>query len=291
MMLKPTISVVVPTFNRAHLIARTIASVERQSRLPVEVIIVDDCSTDNTAEVVGGISCPIPVIYERLKRNGGGGVARNAGIRLAKGDYVAFLDSDDEWEFEHLETLAQQAFLKEGNFVVASSALVSETERVFPTGRFLQSLSMAEKLHFVLTGNLAFQTSTLLMPRSTALQFMFDGRLRRHQDWDLIFRMIRQQVNLTLLPNPTTIYHLQTGTNVSRSSSVMPSLRFFARHRRAMSRKSTARFVALEIDRRKPSHLAAARSLLQAALIGGISIKEFAFYLWSRLKPVLLRKS
>jgi hypothetical protein len=287
----PTVSVIIPSFNRAHLLARAVASVDRQTHLPIEIIIIDDCSTDDTANVVGGISCRIPIIFERLGRNGGGGVARNVGIRLAKGEYVAFLDSDDEWECEHLGALMQHALQREGNFVVASSAVVSETKRVFPNRQFGQHLSVDEKLHFVLTGNLAFQTSTLLMPRSTALAFMFDGCLRRHQDWDLIFRMIRQEIDLFILSQPTTIYHVPVGSGVSRSNSVIPSLRFLARHRSAMSRKSVTRFIALEINRRKTDHLAAVRSLVQTLLSGGMSIREFAFHLWIRTKNIVRWRS
>jgi glycosyltransferase involved in cell wall biosynthesis len=282
----PTISVIIPTYTRAFLLERTIASVERQSLPPIEIVLIDDCSTDDTPQKIATISSTIPIVYHRLEKNGGGAVARNAGIRLAKGDYVAFLDSDDEWEIDHLKTLASYRAHETGDFVVASSAIVSEKGIVLPKNAFLQNSSIAKKLHFVLTGSLAFQTSTLLMPRETAVRFMFDGRLRRHQDWDLIFRMIRGQTAMFLLPDPTVIYHLQSGANVSRSSSVMPSLRFLARHRSAMSRKSIARFVSLEINRRRPSHVAAIGSLIEAFLVGGLSARECASYSLARLKSL-----
>lgn len=282
----PTISVVIPTFNRAKLIAKVVSSIEAQILPPTEVIIVDDCSTDDTETVCRALQSSIPIVFKRLERNGGGGVARNAGIQLAKGDYIAFLDSDDEWDSTHLRTLASRAIAMEGHLVVASSALVSGTGRVFPKGSWARATSIAEKLHFVLEGNLAFQTSTLLMPRSTALKFMFDGRLRRHQDWDLIFRVIEGEVDLFLLPEPTTIYHPPSGTNVSRSSSVVPSLRFLARHRAAMSRKSIARFTALEVHRRRADHLSALKSLIKAVLVGGLSIREFVFYVLLRLRAL-----
>jgi len=280
------ISVIIPTYNRASLLARTIASVERQSLPPLEILLIDDCSTDDTPQKIETISSTVPIVYKRLEKNGGGAVARNAGIRLAKGDYVAFLDSDDEWDIDHLKTLASYASQQKRDFVVASSALVSEKGIVLPKSAFVQTSSIAQKLHFVLTGSLAFQTSTLLMPRQTAVRFMFDGRLRRHQDWDLIFRMIRDQTAMFLLPSPTVIYHLQSGANVSRTASVMPSLRFLARHRRAMSRKSIARFVSLEINRRRPNHVVAIRSLIEAFLVGGLSARECAAYSLARLRSL-----
>jgi len=67
---------------------------------------------------------------------------------------------------------------------------------------------------------------------------------------------------------------------------VMPSLRFLARHRRAMSRKSIARFVSLEINRRRPNHVVAIRSLIEAFLVGGLSARECAAYSLARLRSL-----
>ena len=184
----PRISVIIPTYNRASLLERTIASVERQTLAPIEILLIDDCSTDDTQQRIAGISSTIPIVYHRLAKNGGGAVARNAGIRLAKGDYVAFLDSDDEWEIDHLKTLASYTLHQTGDFVVASSAIISEKGIILPKDAFQQDSTIAQKLHFVLTGSLAFQTSTLLMPRIPP-KIHVDGRLLLSVD--PIFRMIR----------------------------------------------------------------------------------------------------
>jgi len=92
-----TISIIIPTYNRAHLINRAISSALAQCAADDEVIVVDDGSTDNTAEVVATFGDAVQ--YVRVP-NGGAGSARNVGIKLATKDLVAFLDSDDEW-FPH----------------------------------------------------------------------------------------------------------------------------------------------------------------------------------------------
>lgn len=92
----PLVSVVLPTYNRAHTLPRAIRSVLSQSYGNFELIVVDDASKDDTAAVVGAIDDP-RIRYERLPKNGGASHARNAGMRLARGDLFAFQDSDDEW--------------------------------------------------------------------------------------------------------------------------------------------------------------------------------------------------
>ena len=96
-----TVSVIIPTCNRAHLIGRAVKSVLAQTYRDIEVIIVDDGSTDNTEEVVKSFDDP-RIRYVKLDVNKGAAAARNAGIRLARGGFVAFQDSDDEWCREKL---------------------------------------------------------------------------------------------------------------------------------------------------------------------------------------------
>jgi len=99
----PTVSVIIPTYNRAHLIGRAIQSVLDQTYQDFEIIVVDDASTDNTEEVVSNFDDE-RIRYIRLKENSGGSAApRNTAIRTARGEYIAFQDSDDEWLPEKLE--------------------------------------------------------------------------------------------------------------------------------------------------------------------------------------------
>ena len=98
------VSIITPTFNCAQFIAETIESVMAQTYTNWEMIIVDDCSTDNTKEIVESYSDKDSRIkYFCLKENSGAAVARTEAMRLAEGDYMAFLDSDDLWTPEKLE--------------------------------------------------------------------------------------------------------------------------------------------------------------------------------------------
>lgn len=90
------LSVVIPTWNRAHLVCDAINSALNQRPGEIEVIVVDDASTDNTAESVTRIYGDW-IRLLRVKERSGAGAARNAGVALARGEFVAFLDSDDMW--------------------------------------------------------------------------------------------------------------------------------------------------------------------------------------------------
>lgn len=96
------VSVIIPTYNRAHLIERSINSVLNQTYKDFELLIVDDASTDNTEEVVKRYADE-RIRYIKCEENGGASKARNRGIEEAKYDYIAFQDSDDEWHADKLE--------------------------------------------------------------------------------------------------------------------------------------------------------------------------------------------
>ena len=97
----PTVSVIIPTYNRERLIARSVKSVLNQTYRNFEIIIVDDASTDNTEKVISSFNDE-RIRYLRHDKNRGEAAARNTGIKLARGEYIASQDSDDEWLPEKL---------------------------------------------------------------------------------------------------------------------------------------------------------------------------------------------
>ena len=109
------VSIIMPSYNTAQYITETIQSVIDQTYHNWELIIVDDCSTDNTDIVVGKIKDP-RIRYIKNEKNSGAAVSRNRALREANGRWVAFLDSDDLWESDFLEK--QIRFIKEKNATI-----------------------------------------------------------------------------------------------------------------------------------------------------------------------------
>src|SRR3954471_13199867 len=103
----PSVSVVIPLYDKGHCVLTTLSSVASQGRTDFEVIVVDDGSTDGSAELVKTAGLP----YLRLiqQKNAGVSAARNRGISAAQGKWIAFLDADDLWSHDHLEGLLQSA--------------------------------------------------------------------------------------------------------------------------------------------------------------------------------------
>jgi glycosyltransferase involved in cell wall biosynthesis len=98
------ISVVIPTYNRSPLLRRAVKSVQQQSKQPAEIIVVDDGSTDDTAQRVASFG---PAVHYICQANAGTAAARNRGVHAAQSEWIAFLDSDDIWFEAHLERMAQ----------------------------------------------------------------------------------------------------------------------------------------------------------------------------------------
>ncbi|GAB1404254.1 glycosyltransferase family A protein [Lentimicrobium sp.] len=100
----PLFSVIIPTYNRSHLIKRALNSLVAQTESDWEAIIIDDGSTDDTFSAIFSLLALYPNIYYRKVIHQGEAAARNKGIELCKGEYITFLDSDDEYRPGHLES-------------------------------------------------------------------------------------------------------------------------------------------------------------------------------------------
>ncbi len=125
----PQISVVMPAYNSAGFVRRAIESVWAQSSPPLELIVVDDGSQDDTAAVAAGVDRRTVVIRQA---NGGPGAARNRGVREARGNWIAFIDADDAWRPHKLE--CQRPHMLRPEIDVVFSHVVDPLERDTPLG-------------------------------------------------------------------------------------------------------------------------------------------------------------
>lgn len=179
---KRRVSVVIPTFNRADLLGTALASVLKQSYPAYEIVVVDDCSTDGTRQVVEAFRDG-RIRYIRHERNRGGSAARNTGIRAAIGDYIAFLDDDDEWEPNKIEV--QLRALENWDAVLCTSNVVHGGLRRY-RDRKQVTLEDLRRGEFTSGG------TGVLMARADMLkETMFDEELPRYQDWDLFIRLAK----------------------------------------------------------------------------------------------------
>lgn len=129
-MIDGLVSIIMPSWNTARFIAESIQSVIDQTYQNWELLIVDDCSTDNTDEVLAAFTDP-RIKYFHNERNSGAALSRNKAMREAQGEWVAFLDSDDLWTEDKLEK--QLAFMKRGGYVLS----YTEYEKIDEEGKLL----------------------------------------------------------------------------------------------------------------------------------------------------------
>ena len=107
------VTIMIPTYNQAKYISKAIESALSIDYSNIEVIVSDDCSSDNTDEIVKSIKDD-RIFYLKNKKNSGAAVSRNKALKMAKGKWIAFLDSDDLWKKDKLEK--QIKFMKNNNY-------------------------------------------------------------------------------------------------------------------------------------------------------------------------------
>lgn len=200
------VSVIIPVYNREFELKRAIQSVLTQSIQNFEIIIVDDCSEINIEQIVADFSDP-RLLYIRLEKKGNGNVCRNLGIKRAKGNFIAMLDSDDEWLEKHLETQIEAIKNQQVDGVFGSIIIDNgDTKKKVPSRSFYENETMA---NYLILGGLA-QTSTHIYKAETVKTILWDESLYRNQDLDFCIRY-SDQFNFIPVLHFTTIVHWKKG--------------------------------------------------------------------------------
>lgn len=178
------VSVVIPTHNRAALLERALRSVLAQTHEKLDVIVVDDASEDETRNVVLRIRDP-RVRYVRHAANKGGAAARNSGVDAARGEYIAFLDDDDQWKPRKVER--QLEHLTGYDAAICGFTLCRDgVETPGSRQRLGRTVVTRRMLRRTVVG---WGTSTFMVRRDVARQVRFDDALGSGQDWDFLIRL------------------------------------------------------------------------------------------------------
>jgi glycosyltransferase involved in cell wall biosynthesis len=189
---RPAVSVVIPAYNRAHCVAAAVESVFAQTFKDVEIIVVDDGSTDGTGKVLETFGNCVRLIHQS---NGGVSSARNTGVRAARGKWVAFLDSDDRWYPDKLGR--QVAALEKYNSKVCftrsithQGKLLRDVDSISPVTRELELLYVENSVDSVCLAPRHPLIQTLVAEKALLEQIgLFDESFPAAEDAELIFRL------------------------------------------------------------------------------------------------------
>lgn len=185
---RPLVSVIIPTYNRAHLVTEALRSVFGQTFKEYEVIVVDDGSTDGTGEILKSYADRIRYIYQE---NEGIAGARNRGILLSRGKYIAFLDSDDRWLPEKLER--QIAYLEAHPKVGLLCTHLFRYEIGREEAREKCPPKFPKDFEELLEGPNGVPTSTAVVRRDCFMAVgLFDPTLPPIEDWDMWLRIAQR---------------------------------------------------------------------------------------------------
>lgn len=202
--MRPLVSVVLPTYNRRTSILNALQSVFEQDYRPIEIIVVDDGSSDDTAEWLRASSYPLPVTVIALPINQGPAAARNAGLERASGAYVAFLDSDDSWLPEKLSRQVELLEVADTSTVVFCQAYIQRKYDtvIRPTHSQRTGETLGEYL-FSHGGYIAI--CSILMSTSLARGVRFRPNQRLHEDWDFFLRLEAAGVLFVMCGQPLCV--------------------------------------------------------------------------------------
>ena len=208
------VSIVVPVFNRAHVIDATLDSIVAQTYPYWEVTVVDDGSSDDTSEAVSKRSrCDRRIQLVRFGRNRGAQAARNAGIRAARGDWIAFVDSDDRWLPESLETRLQIA--QEKGLQVVHSECDVLTADGSPSRRFGVPHMCGRIYENVLEGpGPMFQGLLVKTDAFTQIGYL-DESIVSYQEWDTSIRLAKY-FEFGFVEEPTFVYDCRLQVTISK---------------------------------------------------------------------------
>lgn len=202
----PRVSVVVPTHNRSSSLARLLHSLQRlKMKEDFEVVVVDDCSTDDTSEIADrwcGQDWGFEASYLRLKSNGGPAIARNFGVRAALGEFVAFTDDDCVVHPEWLSNLKGKMESHSRIVGVGGRVLPQRTDVISQYSSFYRILEPPPNLAYLVTANCAYSRDAMIKVGGFETDISKPGG----EDVGLSFRLISEGYRFAFAED-AIVYH------------------------------------------------------------------------------------
>ncbi|MDO4935190.1 MAG: glycosyltransferase family 2 protein [Phascolarctobacterium sp.] len=204
-MIDDLVSIIMPSYNTAKYIGKSIESVLAQTYSNWELIIVDDCSTDNTMEILSMIQDERIHVFQNEK-NSGAAVSRNKALREAKGRWIAFLDSDDLWHSEKLEKMLN--FMQTNNYSFAYHDYEKIDEESKPLGIYVTGPKVVNK------------TKMYDYDYIGCLTFMYDAQMhgliqikdiKKNNDYAILLKLCKK-ADCYLLPENLGQYRIRTNS-------------------------------------------------------------------------------
>ena len=215
------VSIVIPTYNREKVIVNSISSVLDQSYQDIELIVVDDGSTDNTEGVIRNISDP-RVRYIR-QNNQGACAARNLGITESKGEYVAFQDSDDVWKPDKLQK-QMQIMIDHPEVDIVSCKTICE--RIGGTS-FISLNNQPGGILTRETGPYGISTQTLLVRKRVFERTLFDTNVTRYQDLDFMLCAMKNGFSVFVVPEILVERHHEANSISNHPERIYSMTQYF----------------------------------------------------------------
>jgi glycosyltransferase involved in cell wall biosynthesis len=212
------VSIIIPTYNRAHLIGETLDSVVAQTYLNWECIIVDDGSSDTTDEVVGEYTKKDTRFkyYHRPEEHlSGGNGARNFGYEMSKGKYIQWFDSDDLMHPQKIKLKIENAVLYQAQVIIDSH---TENSNYINTEKYdVDCFTSSDFYIDFILGKKPVITNDVMLKRQIIGDFRFDENLRKAQEFEFLSRLFHQNLNYCFLDLKLSFYK-PSSNSISKSS-------------------------------------------------------------------------
>jgi GT2 family glycosyltransferase len=290
------ISVIIPTLRRAQLLSRAIKSVLAQTLRDLELIVIVDGDDPDTTQLLATI-CDPRLRYVQNPHSLGSAEARNVGIRLARGEWIAFLDDDDEWTNDKLEKQILAADGIDGEAIVSclSRVVTPLRQYVWPTRTYDNRSSLDEYLfdrRSLFRGDAMLQCSSLFMRQELCAELLFRPE---HDDWDLLLRAVKLKGAKIITVNDALVVHyIEDGRSSLGSSFDWRKSLSWAQRSRALIRPRAYAGLCLTIIAPQAAKRRDVRAfftlLYQAFRYGSPRLIHLALYFVIWLVPMELRQ-